>query len=106
MIQEMLASKQGAKRYFLKDANGIEREKNFRHFFGERPDVRLACQRLIGAYAIAVIDERQPGKVVVSREGSPLRTRSKSLGLPSEPEVNNTTAASSGEPDNSKLRGK
>ena len=27
MIQEMLASKQGAKRYFLKDANGIEREK-------------------------------------------------------------------------------
>ncbi len=34
--------------------------------------VRLACQRLIGAYAIAVIDERQPGKVVVSREGSPL----------------------------------
>ena len=34
--------------------------------------VRLACQRLVGAYAIAVIDHRQPGKVVVAREGSPL----------------------------------
>ena len=34
--------------------------------------VRLACQRLIGAYAIAVIDQRQPGKIVVAREGSPL----------------------------------
>ena len=34
--------------------------------------VRLACQRLVGAYAIAVIDHRQPGKVIVAREGSPL----------------------------------
>ncbi|MFN4324563.1 MAG: glutamine--fructose-6-phosphate transaminase (isomerizing) [Azonexus sp.] len=34
--------------------------------------VRLACQRLVGAYAIAVIDHRQPGKIVVAREGSPL----------------------------------
>ena len=34
--------------------------------------VQIACQRLIGAYAIAVIDYNQPGKVVVSREGSPL----------------------------------
>ena len=34
--------------------------------------VQLACQRLVGAYAIAVIDHQQPGKVVVSREGSPL----------------------------------
>ncbi len=34
--------------------------------------VRLACQRLVGAYAIAVIDHTQPGKVVVDREGSPL----------------------------------
>ena len=34
--------------------------------------VQLACQRLIGAYAIAVIDHTQPGKVIVSREGSPL----------------------------------
>ena len=34
--------------------------------------VQLACQRLVGAYAIAVIDYKQPGKVVVSREGSPL----------------------------------
>jgi glutamine---fructose-6-phosphate transaminase (isomerizing) len=34
--------------------------------------VQLACQRLVGAYAIAVIDHNQPGKVVVSREGSPL----------------------------------
>ncbi|MBS1141963.1 MAG: glutamine--fructose-6-phosphate transaminase [Proteobacteria bacterium] len=34
--------------------------------------VQLACKRLIGAYAIAVIDYNQPGKVVVSREGSPL----------------------------------
>src|SRR5574343_249985 len=34
--------------------------------------VQITCQRLIGAYAIAVIDYQQPGKVVVSREGSPL----------------------------------
>ncbi|MBP5985668.1 MAG: glutamine--fructose-6-phosphate transaminase (isomerizing) [Azonexus sp.] len=34
--------------------------------------VRMACQRLVGAYAIAVIDHTQPGKVVVAREGSPL----------------------------------
>jgi glucosamine--fructose-6-phosphate aminotransferase (isomerizing) len=32
----------------------------------------LRCQRLVGAYAIAVIDHTQPGKVVVAREGSPL----------------------------------
>ncbi len=34
--------------------------------------VRLATARLTGAYAIAVIDFKQPGKVVVAREGSPL----------------------------------
>ncbi len=34
--------------------------------------VQLACQRLVGAYAIAVIDHHQPGKVIVAREGSPL----------------------------------
>ncbi len=34
--------------------------------------VRLACQRLVGAYALAVIDHKQPGKIIVSREGSPL----------------------------------
>jgi len=34
--------------------------------------VRIACRRLVGAFAIAVIDHRQPGKVVVAREGSPL----------------------------------
>ena len=34
--------------------------------------VQLACQRLVGAYAIAVIDHTQPGKVIVAREGSPL----------------------------------
>ncbi|MDR0776370.1 MAG: glutamine--fructose-6-phosphate transaminase (isomerizing) [Azonexus sp.] len=34
--------------------------------------VRLACQRLVGAYAIAVVDYRQPDKVIVAREGSPL----------------------------------
>ena len=34
--------------------------------------VRLACRRLVGAYAIAVVDHSQPGKVVVAREGSPL----------------------------------
>jgi len=34
--------------------------------------VQVACRRLVGAYAIAVIDHRQPGKVVVAREGSPL----------------------------------
>ncbi len=34
--------------------------------------VQLACQRLVGAYAIAVIDHDQPGKVIVAREGSPL----------------------------------
>ena len=34
--------------------------------------VQLACQRLVGAFAIAVIDYTQPGKVIVAREGSPL----------------------------------
>ena len=34
--------------------------------------VQQVCRRLVGAYAIAVIDQRQPGKVVVAREGSPL----------------------------------
>ncbi len=34
--------------------------------------VSLACRQLVGAYAIAVIDHQQPGKVVVAREGSPL----------------------------------
>jgi len=34
--------------------------------------VQKACQRLVGAYAIAVIDHNQPDKVVVAREGSPL----------------------------------
>ncbi len=34
--------------------------------------VQLACRRLVGAYAIAVIDAKQPGKVIVAREGSPL----------------------------------
>ena len=37
--------------------------------------VQLACQRLVGAYAIAVIDYTQPGKVIVAREGSPLLLR-------------------------------
>jgi len=32
----------------------------------------LATCRLVGAYAIAVIDHNQPAKVVVAREGSPL----------------------------------
>ncbi|MGE5471649.1 MAG: glutamine--fructose-6-phosphate transaminase (isomerizing) [Bacteroidota bacterium] len=34
--------------------------------------VQTACRRLVGAFAIAVIDQQQPGKVVVAREGSPL----------------------------------
>jgi len=34
--------------------------------------VRIACRQLVGAYAIAVIDHQQPGKVIVAREGSPL----------------------------------
>ena len=34
--------------------------------------VQIACRRLIGAFAIAVIDHKQPGKIVVTREGSPL----------------------------------
>ena len=34
--------------------------------------VQQASRRLMGAYAIAVIDQRQPGKVIVAREGSPL----------------------------------
>ena len=34
--------------------------------------VHIACRQLVGAYAIAVIDYQQPGKVVVAREGSPL----------------------------------
>lgn len=34
--------------------------------------VQIACRRLVGAYAIAVIDQNQPGKIIVAREGSPL----------------------------------
>lgn len=34
--------------------------------------VRQAAARLIGAYAIAVIDQHNPGRVIVAREGSPL----------------------------------
>lgn len=34
--------------------------------------VRLACQQLKGAYAIAVLCESDPDRVVVAREGSPL----------------------------------
>ena len=34
--------------------------------------VQLATQRLIGAYAIAVISQRQPGRIILAREGSPL----------------------------------
>ena len=34
--------------------------------------VQITCRQLIGAYAIAVIDHSQPGKVIVAREGSPL----------------------------------
>ena len=34
--------------------------------------VQTACPQLVGAYAIAVIDARQPGKIIVTREGSPL----------------------------------
>ncbi|TAL52250.1 MAG: glutamine--fructose-6-phosphate transaminase (isomerizing), partial [Methylovulum sp.] len=43
---------------------------------GIEPDlfkaVQQATSRLRGAYAIAVIDERQPERVIVAREGSPL----------------------------------
>lgn len=34
--------------------------------------VQITCRQLVGAYAIAVIDHTQPGKVIVAREGSPL----------------------------------
>ncbi len=34
--------------------------------------VRVALSRVIGAYAIVVIDEREPGKLVAARKGSPL----------------------------------
>ncbi len=34
--------------------------------------VQITCRQLVGAYAIAAIDYKQPGKVVVAREGSPL----------------------------------
>ena len=34
--------------------------------------VQKTCRRLIGAYAIAVIDQRQPDRIIVAREGSPL----------------------------------
>ena len=34
--------------------------------------VQITCRQLVGAYAIAVIDHSQPGKVIVAREGSPL----------------------------------
>ncbi len=42
--------------------------------------VRLGCERLIGAYAITVIDHQQPGKVMVAREGSPLLVGVSGLG--------------------------
>ena len=34
--------------------------------------VRITCRQLVGAYAIAVVDHNQPGRVIVAREGSPL----------------------------------
>ncbi|WP_374327462.1 glutamine--fructose-6-phosphate transaminase (isomerizing) [Azonexus sp.] len=34
--------------------------------------VQMACKRLVGAYAIGVIDQRCPDRTVVAREGSPL----------------------------------
>lgn len=34
--------------------------------------VRLALKKVIGAYAIAVIDKREPGKIVCARQSSPL----------------------------------
>jgi glutamine---fructose-6-phosphate transaminase (isomerizing) len=34
--------------------------------------VRITCRQLVGAYAIAVVDHTQPGRVIVAREGSPL----------------------------------
>ena len=34
--------------------------------------VRVALSRVIGAYAIVVIDKREPGKLVAARKGSPL----------------------------------
>lgn len=34
--------------------------------------VQVTCRQLVGAYAIAVVDHTQPGKVIVAREGSPL----------------------------------
>ncbi|MEZ5033078.1 MAG: hypothetical protein R2787_16950 [Saprospiraceae bacterium] len=34
--------------------------------------VRVALSRVIGAYAIVVIDQRDPGKLVAARKGSPL----------------------------------
>ncbi len=34
--------------------------------------VQRACRRLVGAFAIAVIDRSQPGRIIVAREGSPL----------------------------------
>lgn len=46
------------------------------HCLETQPDlaeaVRLACRRLKGAYAIAVIAAAEPGRVVLAREGSPL----------------------------------
>ena len=34
--------------------------------------VQKVCRQLVGAYAIAVIDDREPHKIVIAREGSPL----------------------------------
>lgn len=34
--------------------------------------IRIALHRVIGAYAIAVIDRRQPGRILAARKSSPL----------------------------------
>ena len=34
--------------------------------------IRLTCTRLIGTFAIAIIDQHQPNKIIVARENSPL----------------------------------
>ena len=38
--------------------------------------VREACHQIVGAYAIAVIDRRNPNQIVVARKSSPLQRRS------------------------------
>lgn len=74
---ESLRSELSAQGYvFISDTDTESIAHLVQSILKKEPDlftaVRQACQRLVGAYAIAVIDHAQPGRIVVAREGSPL----------------------------------